>query len=201
MMAATNGSQKMTKDKEEALKVQIMILSALKWIENPTPKVNKLTLSMFKAISKEYSKHTGKYRIERVGKYIVRTPIRKASDEYTRINDEVIENWRIARSELIPKDSQLYSSMSEIIQVLWDRIADNPYQERYCSDKRIQGVINAIDTAGSKIEFSEVEGDNNSRKLANRFLELCNVKPRHNLATRKHILRENLIISGKEVVL
>ena len=193
----------MNKDKEEALKVQIMILSALKWIENPTPKVHKLTTSMFNAMSKEYSKFTGKYRISKIGKNVFRTPVMRSDKKYEAINLEVIANWKQVREEIVPNGAKFYSSMSEVLQVLWDRIADNPYQERYCSDKRMQSVINAIDEAGVvenlDIELTEQEGDNNSRKLANRFLELCNIKPRHNLATRLKIARGNLISEGKQL--
>ena len=195
----------MNKDKEDALKVQIMILSALKWIENPTPKVHKLTTSMFNAMTKEYAKFTGKYRVSKIGKNVFRTPIMRPDKKYETINLEVIDNWKQVREEIVPNGTKLYSSMSEVLQVLWDRISDNPYQERYCSDKRMQSVINAIDEAclaeNLDIKLTEQEGANNSRKLANRFLELCGIKPRHDLATRLKIARGNLIAEGKEVVL
>ena len=66
------------------------------------------------------------------------------------------------------------------------------------SENRIQKAVNSIKTV---CKSHGLEAENKSRKLANRFLELAGIPPRHNLARLKHIVRENLIMEGKEVVL
>ena len=179
----------MTKDKEEAVTIYIMIVSALKMIDNPTGKVSDAYYHLHKMLRKSFLK-SQKGTSERV-----------ADPEYVRINDKVIQAWDTTRREIIPKDKELMSSMSEILQVLWDRMNRNPLQTMYIGEKRMIGVINALSSARAKKDFSEEEVISNSRKLANRFLELSGIQPRHNLATRKHIIRENLIMEGKEVVL
>lgn len=179
----------MNKDKEEALTIYIMLVSALKMVDNPTPKVSSVYLHLHKMLRKSFLRNQKG------------SSIRVADPKYIEINDKVISAWDTTRKEIVPKDSELVSSMSEIIQVLWDRMNRNKYQTMFIGEKRMIGVINALASVRSSKDFDEVEVINNSRKLANRFLELCEIQPRHNLATRKHILRENLIIEGKEVVL
>ena len=178
-----------SKDKEEAVTIYIMIVSALKMVDNPTPKVSSAYLHLHKMLRKSFLRNQKG------------STARVADPKYIEINDKVISAWDTTRRELVPKDSELVSSMSEILQVLFDRMNRNKYQTMFIGEKRMIGVINALASARSSKDFDEVEVINNSRKLANRFLELCGIQPRHNLARRKHILRENLIISGKEVVL
>ena len=84
-----------------------------------------------------------------------------------------------------------------MIQILWDRIGDNPSKYMFFKENRIQAIIDSIEA------YRDIEGHNQedaiakSKSYANRFLELCELKPRHNLATRLIIQRENLILEGK----
>ena len=175
-------------DKEQVLTIYIMILSTLRRVDNPSPKVVKLNNSIYKHIRKQHLK------------CVKGSSIRKASKEYIKINDSVIEAWDTTRRELINEDAPIVSSTSEIIQMLWDRISSNPHQGMYCSDKKMQGVINSIAQCKAKEDYTNTEVtqfDNNSRALANRFMELASIPKRHNLATRLAIQKSNLICEGR----
>jgi hypothetical protein len=175
-------------DKEQALTIYIMILSVLRWVDKPSPRVVKLSNSIYKQIRKHHLK------------CVKGSSVRKASKEYIETNDSVIEAWDTTRRELVNEDAPIVSSTSEIIQMLWDRISSNKYQDMYCSDKKMQGVINSIAQCKAKEDYTNTEVtqfDNNSRALANRFMELAGIPKRHNLSTRLAIQKSNLICEGR----
>ena len=175
-------------DKDQALTIYILILSTLRWVDKPSPKVVKLNISIYKSIKKQHLK------------CVKGSSVKKASKEYTEINNRVIEAWDTTRKELVDETKPMVSSMSEIIQMLWDRVSSNKYQEMYCSDKKMQGVINSIAQSKAKEDYTNDEVtqfDNNSRVLANRFMELAGIPKRHNLSTRLAIQKSNLICEGR----
>ena len=178
----------MTKEKREAVTIYIMLVSVLKMIEKPNKTVSKGTRTMYNGLVRNFLKAKKN------------TSIREADPMYYEINTTVMDAWDKARQELVDKAKPMQSSLSEMIQVLWDRMNKNPYQKLYISDKRMIAIINSIRDCPTNedIEYEKVlEADNNARKLANRFLELCKIKKQHNLATRLAIQKQNLIIEGK----
>ena len=177
----------MTREKEIAVTVYIMIVSVLKMVDNPNATVSKGTRTIYNGLRHSFLRHQKG------------SSVRVADPEYQAINDKVIEAWDTTRREVVPKEGQLDSSLSELIQVLWDRMNRNVYQKLFISEKRIVAMINSIRDCPSNEKRTEdeiVEADNNARKLAFRFLELCDIKPRHNLSTRKKIIAGNLILEN-----
>lgn len=190
----------MTNEKEIALTINIMILSVIKFIEEPNKTVASASKTMYDKLQKKYLRPTGKFEVYKVANLFVRKEIKRADPEYVEINNKVIDAWDKTRRELVQPDGQLFSYTSEIIQVLWDRLKNNKHKNIIIGTKRLEGVIEAIANASDKEEITEeemTEAYNNSRALANRFLEIVNIAPVNTLARRKYIIEQNLILDGK----
>ena len=157
-------------------------------IENPNKTVSDTRRKIFNGLKRTFLKKV-KGKSSRV-----------ADEKYVKLNDMVIQAWDTTRKELVPKDGQLDSSLSELIQTLYDRMNRNPYQNLYATERTIVATINSIrdcPTNEKRTEEGVTEADNNARKLSFRFLELCKIPKQHSLHTRLAIQRENLILEGK----
>ena len=184
----------MTREKEEVVIITVMIISVLNWTGNKSATAGKAKRTMHKALAKEFLKPTGKFHIEvKAGKFI-KTPIRREDERYTDIAKRVNDAWLQVDEELI--NDNFRGSTAELIQMLWDRTNGNKYQTRYIGEKHIISAINSIGSAVTGEYGDEITLTNNSRKVANRFFELLNVKPQHNLSTRKKIIAGNIILEN-----
>ena len=185
----------MTTEKEQVLTVVIMILSIIKWIPNKTKRVAAFEDNLHRILKQRYLMRTGEVRKEVIGRFIKEIPVTKDRPEYTKVNELVKEKWVAVTKESTEDETPIYTSL--LIQMLWDRIGDNPSRYMFFKENRIQAVIDSIETTRDTEGHSQEDAIAKSKSYANRFLELCELKPRHNLATRLIIQRENLILEGK----
>ena len=182
-------------DKERVLTVVIMMLSVIKWIPNKTNRVAAFEDNLHKILKQRYLMRTGELRKEVVGRYIKEIPVKKERPEYTKVNDLVKDKWGTVAKESTDDETPIYTSL--LIQMLWDRIGDNPHKYMFFKDNKIQGVIDSIESTRDTEGHNQEKAIAKSKSYANRFLELCGIKPRHNLATRLAIQKSNLICEGR----
>ena len=177
----------MTTEKEQSITIYIMLLSVLKMIENPNKTVSDTRRKIFNGLRRTFLKKVK-------GK-----SVRVADDKYVSLNDMVINAWDTTRRELVPITGELDSSLSELIQTLYDRMNRNPYQNLYATERTIIATINSIrdcPTNERRTEQEITDADNNARKLSFRFLELCGIKKQHSLHTRVGIIKNNIILEN-----
>ena len=179
-------------DKEQVLTVVIMMLSVIKWIPNKTNRVAAFEDSLHRILKKRYLMRTGEVRKEVIGRFIKEIPVMKDRPEYTKVNELVKEKWGIVTKESTEDETPVYTSL--LIQILWDRIGDNPHKYMFFKDNKIQGVIDSIEATRDTEGHNQEKAIAKSKSYANRFLELCSIKPRHNLFTRKNIIAQNIIV-------
>ena len=177
----------MTREYDEAIMTYILIMSVLRFEDNPTKIVSKLRTQIWKGLTSRFLK-------AKKG-----SSVKVADPHYTELNDRVINAWDTTRRELVPKDKELLSSMGELIQMLWDRMNRNKYQELFVTEKNIIHAINSFDASRSRevTEEEKLDSLNNSRKLTNRFFELCGIKKQNSLATRKKIIQGNMTYDNR----
>ena len=177
----------MTEEEREAFVIYILILSVLKMIENPNKTVSDTRRKIFNGLRRTFLKKVK-------GK-----SVRVADDKYVSLNDMVINAWDTTRRELVPITEELDSSLSELIQTLYDRMNRNQYQHLYATERTIIATINSIrdcPTNDKRTPEEITDADNNARKLSFRFLELCGIKKQHSLHTRVSIIKNNIILEN-----
>ena len=172
-------------DKEQSIIVQIMIVSVIRFIDKPSTKVNTLSQQIQAGLRKRFLKAQKN------------SSVKVADPEYVKLNDIVCDAWDTTRKELVSKVEPLDSSLSEMIQYLYNRLNRNKYQNMFVTDRTVVAAINSIrDCPTNEVRTAQelVKADNNSRLLCDRFLELCKIPKQHSLATRRKIIEQNLII-------
>ena len=172
-------------DKQQSIIIMIMVVSVINFIDKPSQKVSKVSKQIKAGLRKRFLK-------SQKNSYI------KVTDpEYTELNKVVTDAWDTTRHELVSEASGLDSSLAEMLQHLYDRLNRNEYQNIFVTEKNVLACINSIRDCPSNETRSLkylVETTNNSRFLCDRFLELCQIPKQHNLATRRKIIEQNLLI-------
>jgi len=170
--------------KEQALSTDIMLLSALLWIEKPTRLIADERRKMYKKLQK---------------KYLVKG---KATPEYEQANQATIDAWSEARKEFIKPEGNLPSSMEAVVETLWNRLSRTEYKSILIKENKIQRIIESFYHARKSEKWQDVSEDEavaNGRKLVNKFFEILGVKDNNPLAGRSKIIRGNLITDGKTI--
>jgi hypothetical protein len=172
-------------DKQQSIIIMILVVSVINFIDKPSQKVSKVSKQIKAGLRKRFLK-------SQKNSYI------KVPDpEYTELNKVVTDAWDKTRHELVSEASALDSSLAEMLQHLYDRLNRNEYQNMFVTEKNVVACINSIRDCPFNETISLgylVQTTNNSRLLCDRFLELCKIPKQHNLATRRKIIEQNLLI-------
>ena len=179
----------MNREFDEAIMTYILIMSVLRFEDNPTKVVSKLRTQIWKGLTSRFLK-------AQKG-----SSVKVADPYYMELNQRTINAWDTTRRLHVPKDKELISSMGELVQMLWNSMNRNKYQELFVTEKNIMHAINSFDASRSRevTEQEKLDSLNNSRLLVRSFLDLAGIKQNNRLATRKKIIQQNMILEGKTI--